>query len=487
MENEKNSSEGNMNSYDFVYKYISTLSNEIKERKDEIEILKNQIKQQKKEYNQGLQHYLSLNSKLITTENELEKIYNKKSKIQKEFIIQLFSINKVILKKLKDPTNIPNNNICKLVLFFLGYNYSTDYALIQKVNKSLDDWKELIKLGIKRKFNKAEKNTLIRYINDIKSTVNHPYDILIKIIELKVNELDLDEKANILDNTIDQISDNKNKIFIFLKNIEILILQNHSLYQGMIKYIKGIYSIFEKFNRYKQIETTRENTELKDKLFIDLLKSIKEFKQHKFKENIFNTDTTSLTIRSDFSDEISSLSITTDKFQLTNQLTNNNNISNTKDSYKQPPTQTPQKAKQNLPSAKFYSHKNLSKPISSKSATKPSKVSNMKKEINDEMENLYSEESQDIITNNDNQILFTKLDFANNERSSIYTNTNTTFDIQEYNKGNINYISPLNTLSIKPSKFSEKSTCVKSEKSKRVNTIIYEKNVNIDKCCTACT
>ena len=103
------------------------------------------------------------------------------------------------------------------------------------------------------------------------------------------------------------------------------------------------------------------------------------------------------------------------------------------------------------------------------------------------MENLYSEESQDIITNNDNQILFTKLDFANNERSAIYTNTNTTFDIQEHNKGNINYISPLNTLSIKPSKFSEKSSSVKSEKSKRVNTIIYEKNVNIDKCCTACT
>ena len=427
---------------------------------------------------------MSLNSKLITTENELEKIYNKKSKIQKEFIIQLFSINKDILKKLKDPTNIPNNNICKLVLFFLGYNYSTDYALIQKVNKSLDDWKELIKLGIKRKFNKAEKNTLIRYLKDINSTVIHPYDILIKIIELKVSELDLDEKVNTLDNTIEQIRDNKNKIFIFLKNIEILILQNHSIYQGMIKYIKGIYSLFEKFNRYKQIDNSKENTELKDKLFIDLLKSIKEFKQHKFKENIFNTDTTSLTIRSDFSDEISSLSITTDKFQ----LTNNNNISNTKDSYKPPPppTQTPQKSKQNS-SAKFYSHKNLSKPISSKSATKPSKISSMKKEINDEMENLYSEESQDIITNNDNQILFTKLDFTNNERSSIYTNTNTTFDIQEYNKGNINYISPLNTLSIKPSKFSEKSSSVKSEKSKRVNTIIYEKNVNIDKCCTACT
>lgn len=483
MENEKNSSEGNLNSYDFVYKYITMLSNEIKERKEEIEMLKSQIKQQKKEYNQGLQHYLSLNSKLITTENELEKIYNKKSKIQKEFIIQLFSINKDILKKLKDPTNIPNNNICKLVLFFLGYNYSTDYALIQKVNKSLDDWKELIKLGIKRKFNKAEKNTLIRYLKDINSTVIHPYDILIKIIELKVSELDLDEKVNTLDNTIDQIRDNKNKIFIFLKNIEILILQNHSIYQGMIKYIKGIYSLFEKFNRYKQIDNSKENTELKDKLFIDLLKSIKEFKQHKFKENIFNTDTTSLTIRSDFSDEISSLSITTDKFQ----LTNNNNISNTKDSYKPPPTQTPQKSKQNYPSAKFYSHKNLSKPISSKSATKPSKISSMKKEINDEMENLYSEESQDIITNNDNQILFTKLDFTNNERSSIYTNTNTTFDIQEYNKGNINYISPLNTLSIKPSKFSEKSSSVKSEKNKRVNTIIYEKNVNIDKCCTACT
>ena len=47
MENEKNSSEGNMNSYDFVYKYISTLSNEIKERKDEIELLKHQIQQQK--------------------------------------------------------------------------------------------------------------------------------------------------------------------------------------------------------------------------------------------------------------------------------------------------------------------------------------------------------------------------------------------------------------------------------------------------------
>ena len=483
MENEKNSSEGNLNSYDFVYKYITMLSNEIKERKEEIEMLKSQIKQQKKEYNQGLQHYLSLNSKLITTENELEKIYNKKSKIQKEFIIQLFSINKDILKKLKDPTNIPNNNICKLVLFFLGYNYSTDYALIQKVNKSLDDWKELIKLGIKRKFNKAEKNTLIRYLKDINSTVIHPYDILIKIIELKVSELDLDEKVNTLDNTIAQIRDNKNKIFIFLKNIEILILQNHSIYQGMIKYIKGIYSLFEKFNRYKQIDNSKENTELKDKLFIDLLKSIKEFKQHKFKENIFNTDTTSLTIRSDFSDEISSLSITTDKFQ----LTNNNNISNTKDSYKPPPTQTPQKSKQNYPSANFYSHKNLSKPISSKSATKPSKISSMKKEINDEMENLYSEESQDIITNNDNQILFTKLDFTNNERSSIYTNTNTTFDIQEYNKGNINYISPLNTLSIKPSKFSEKSSSVKSEKNKRVNTIIYEKNVNIDKCCTACT
>lgn len=483
MENEKNLSEGNLNSYDFVYKYITMLSNEIKERKEEIEMLKSQIKQQKKEYNQGLQHYLSLNSKLITTENELEKIYNKKSKIQKEFIIQLFSINKDILKKLKDPTNIPNNNICKLVLFFLGYNYSTDYALIQKVNKSLDDWKELIKLGIKRKFNKAEKNTLIRYLKDINSTVIHPYDILIKIIELKVSELDLDEKVNTLDNTIAQIRDNKNKIFIFLKNIEILILQNHSIYQGMIKYIKGIYSLFEKFNRYKQIDNSKENTELKDKLFIDLLKSIKEFKQHKFKENIFNTDTTSLTIRSDFSDEISSLSITTDKFQ----LTNNNNISNTKDSYKPPPTQTPQKSKQNYPSANFYSHKNLSKPISSKSATKPSKISSMKKEINDEMENLYSEESQDIITNNDNQILFTKLDFTNNERSSIYTNTNTTFDIQEYNKGNINYISPLNTLSIKPSKFSEKSSSVKSEKNKRVNTIIYEKNVNIDKCCTACT
>ena len=48
MENEKNLSEGNLNSYDFVYKYITMLSNEIKERKEEIEMLKSQIKQQKK-------------------------------------------------------------------------------------------------------------------------------------------------------------------------------------------------------------------------------------------------------------------------------------------------------------------------------------------------------------------------------------------------------------------------------------------------------
>lgn len=481
MENEKNSSDGNMNSYEYVYKYISTLSNEIKERKDEIEILKNQIKQQKKEYNQGLQHYISLNSNLITTENELEKYYNKISKIKKEYIIQLFSINKVILKKLKDPTNIPNFKICRIILFFLGYKYNTDYSLLQKVNKNLDDWKELIHLGINRKFNIVEKNTLIRYLKDINTHIIHPYDILIKIIELKISELELDEKTNILNNSIEQIRDNKNKIFIFLKNIEILILQNHSLYQGMITYIKGVYSLFEKFNRYKQIDNSKENTELKEKLFNDLLKSIREFKLHKFKETFFNSDTTSLTIRSDFSDEISSLSITIDKFQLANSS------SNTKETFKPSlVVQTPKKPKQNYPSTKFYSHKNLSKPISSKSATKPTKISNMKKEINDEMENLYSEESQDIITNNDNQILFTKLDF-NNERGSIYTNTNTTFDIQEYNKGNINYISPLNTLSIKPSKFSEKATSVKSEKSKRVNTIIYEKNVNIDKCCTACT
>lgn len=509
--------------YEYIARSISSLSNEVKDKKDEIEIIKNQIKKHKNEYSQGLQQYITLNNNIIATETELEKYYKCKNKIKRQYTLILSSFDKKIVSRIRDYTNIPDDDLCNLLLTFFGFNYSITYPFLLQITKTVEDWKELFKISINKNYTIEDISIISDLMKKIKQKPNYPYDILIEIIGQKIKECDINIKINNLLNEIEEIQLNKNKIFLSLKTIEMLILQNHSIYKGMVKYIKGIYNLFEKFNKFKSFNDSNQNdddtTKIKQNLIEDLTASIKTFKKINFKEIYTPFDNvTSLTIRSEFSDELSSISLSTDKMQTSYSFYKNNHQNNSsnqtylensknnsilrdkKENKENKKSELADNKKEEttipLSTKKFCKYKNLSKPITSKSAAKPKSSSYFKQDENDEIEYLNSEENQLIINNNPftHNFPFTKIEFSKISNNDIYLNTNNTFEIQEYNansKGNINYISPMNAINIKPSKFFEENPIkinptIKPQ-TKKNHVIQYENTVDIDKCCTACT
>lgn len=501
--------------YEYIMRNISSLNNEIADKKDEIERIKNQIKKQKNEYNQGLQQYIAFNNNIISTETELEKYYKINNKIKREYTLVLSSFDNKFVSKIRDYTNVPDDDVCNLLLTFFGFKYSMTYPFLLQITKNPEDWKELFELGINKNYTNEDISTISDLLTKIKKKPNHPYDILIEIIKQKIKECDINKAINKLLNAIEQMQLNKNKIFLSLKTIEMVILQNYSIYKGIVQNIKGIYNLFEKFNKLKSFNDLNQNdsTNIKEHLIEDLSSSIKSFKKINFKEMYGTFDNAiSLTIRSEFSDEISSISLSTDKMQTSYNFYKNSNHHNSNQTYlensKNNSTVMDKKDNKELinikeketimqvPTKKFCGYKNLSKPIASKSAGKPKSSPYFNQDENDEIEYFNSEENQPIINRNPftHNFPIKKIEFSNIPNNDMYLNTSNTFEIQEYNtnpKGNINYILPMNTINIKPSKFFEKNPSIINKtiksQSKKNNVIQYESTVDIGKCCTACT
>jgi chromosome segregation ATPase len=83
MNNEKNE-ENNFN--ESVLTNISDLTEEVKEKKLELESFKGQIKSLKQEYQKQLSVYFTLNKNVMQIESNIENILKEKSKIKKKIL-----------------------------------------------------------------------------------------------------------------------------------------------------------------------------------------------------------------------------------------------------------------------------------------------------------------------------------------------------------------------------------------------------------------
>ena len=103
-----------------------------------------------------------------------------------------------------------------------------------------------------------------------------------------------------INNEINKKIEEKNKIFLTLKKIEGIIVNNEKLYQEMKNYIKGINSILDNY------QTIKKKNDISN--YLKFAKSVSDFNKVNFSEqntNFSNTDINinSMTLQSEFSED----------------------------------------------------------------------------------------------------------------------------------------------------------------------------------------
>lgn len=234
----------------------------------------------------------------------------------------------------------PKGKLSLCAFFNCSDMISFDFLIL--ILNTPDDWKKLLKsiadedrsnhLIDEFQYNKNNYSIMMKPL----SAVDIIFDFINNCFLIKqyTNQL---KTENIV---IYQLNETKNSEFIHLKSIENEIIKNDCIYRNMIRYIKGIYSLFDKYNKIKLsiINNTNANGNTSTlngnpstsqcSPYVDLADSILDFK----KINIMNycgscNFMTRSTIKSEFSEEMSYLSFQAQDIGL-NQ-SNNNYASNT--------------------------------------------------------------------------------------------------------------------------------------------------------------
>ena len=149
MNNEKNE-ENNFN--ESVLTNISDLTEEVKEKKLELESFKGQIKLLKQEYQKQLSVYFTLNKNVMQIENNIENILKEKSKIKKKITLLIVKFNSEVVKRLNDVSNRPNNeNVEDLILEFFEFKPISTFEELIMLNKNEEEWKILLKYSTEKK------------------------------------------------------------------------------------------------------------------------------------------------------------------------------------------------------------------------------------------------------------------------------------------------------------------------------------------------
>lgn len=313
MEEEKDKS----NVYNIMMQNLQLLNSKAKEKKEELDLIKQQIKQAKLVYNKKIKEYNALMNTVIQKEIVKDNIQKSICKLyySQELIVNQISVN--FVKSFNDNISLINHNVKLLLATFFNCSDISSFDYLISILNTSSDWKEFLKM--------LENNKTDCIID------NFQYDMLLPnpaspvdfIIVFILNYYKIKQYLHQIEGAnkeINQLSETKNTEFIYLKSIEGEIIKKDCLYKNMIRYIKGIYFLFDKYNKIKQSchnSNFKTNTSSYCSAYSDLAKSIIDFKQI----NIINycdpdNYIARATIKSEYSEEMSYLSFQTQGFGL---------------------------------------------------------------------------------------------------------------------------------------------------------------------------
>lgn len=322
--------------YKEMMENLRSLNKEAKEKKEELDIVKQQIKQSKLIYNQKIKEYNDLMNTVMQKENIISNIHQSIDKFRylQEVIMNQITSNFILSFKHTINSIKPEGKLSLCAFFNCSDMISFDFLIL--ILNTPDDWKKLLRsitdedrsnhLRDEYQYNKNNYSIMMKPL----SAVDVIFDFIHNYFLIKqyTNQL---KTENIV---IYQLNETKNYEFIHLKSIESEIIKKDCIYRNIIRYIKGIYSLFDKYNKIKLsiINNTNANgntatlngnpSTSQCSPYVELAKSILDFK----KINIMNycgcNFMTRSTIKSEFSEEMSYLSFQAQDIGL-NQSSNN--------------------------------------------------------------------------------------------------------------------------------------------------------------------
>ena len=317
----------NDNTNESILANIDELTEEVKEKKNELELFKNQIKLLKQEYQKQLSVYFSMNKNVIQIENNIENILKEKTKLYKKNTLIIIDFNIDKIKRINDISNRPNDkNVEDLILEFFDYDNSSFEELIV-FNKNENEWKLFLNYTLNKKYSQEKIKKIGLIMGKINKEINYPYQIFIDFIKGIIRLNEIENELSLLNEKLINENKSKNEIFLQLKAIETDIIRNDYLYKKMIKYIKSIYSILETYSKIKS-----RNDKISSEEYRILNKNIKDFKKIDFKNLIIpNDNLSSLSVRTNISDTESLHSLSTlnnleEQKEFSSSLINSDNI-----------------------------------------------------------------------------------------------------------------------------------------------------------------
>ena len=251
---------------------------EYSSKKETMEKIKPIILELKTEYNNKIKVYQEITKKLISEENLIEDIENKKVKLEKKQKLLLINLNKECYNHLVEISQNINNKLSYdtlsnfLKFLMIKFNDPYEGILIFRNEfelKCLLYYLNKIYLNLDNTNIEKYKEYYISYQENSKLIFQYPFDFLYEYLGTIFSKIELKNKLNVMKNEINKEIENKNKMFLTLKKIETEIKQNDSLYRSIAMYRKLINKILEKYkesvenkdyNSLKQILMTIEKT-----------------------------------------------------------------------------------------------------------------------------------------------------------------------------------------------------------------------------------
>ena len=308
-----------------MIKTLNNLSNDVNQKKVEIEMIKNKIKEGKFDYNKEVKIYQELNKEIILNEEKKGEIENYISKIKKKKLIFNSSLTKEFLQNLIEGFK-KFEEIYIYFITFSGYPLHKDLDFISIILTDEYELKYVIEYSEKYQFNLYEnskeefeliKNNIIQFKKQ--NSIPYQFQLIFENMENIYKIIELNYKKNDIINNINKKIEEKNNRFIILKKIEGNIISNEKTFQEMKIYVKNINSILENY------QTLKENNDKSN--FLKFAKIVNDFDTVNFtSENITNICINNMTLQSEFNIENNSKKSLNDN---NNDKKNNNvNIEN---------------------------------------------------------------------------------------------------------------------------------------------------------------
>ena len=244
-----------------MLKTLTELSNDLNNKRSELEKLRTKIKEGKFNYNQEVKIYQKLNQEIIAHENKKGEIENSISKIKKKQLIFYSSLTKEFLLNL-----IESFKKFKIIfthfIWFSGYSQNKEIDFISIVFRDEHELKYIIE-----------------------------YSLIFQSQLFKNNKEKFENKK----------IEEKNKIFIVLKKIEGTIVSNDKLFQEMKNYVKNINSIFDNYQSIKKKNDVSN--------YLQFAKKVKEFNPSTFNKinngsnSNIDININSMTVQSEYSED----------------------------------------------------------------------------------------------------------------------------------------------------------------------------------------